>query len=96
MNWLRSNPLLALAGLALAIIVATLIITGFFKQHHEAVQANNNTQQTVGVQRERLQQNEETINAVQNAHDAVAAPSDDDLNRMRSRFDRSRRPANHP
>jgi cytochrome b len=97
MNWIKNNPLIVGGGLALLALLIVLVVSGFFKQHDKAVSANNNTQQTVGAQNERLHQNEETINAVQNAHDAVAAPSDDDLNRMRSRFDRSRRrPSDHP
>lgn len=92
MNWIKANPLVAAAGGALLLVVAVAALIMYFGEREAVRHEQQNAQQTIGAQTERLEANEEVLNNVKEANDAVGDNrSSSDVERMRERFDRARR-----
>lgn len=87
LGFIKGNPWLA-GAIGVALIV--LIALGLRHIERGAVRREGQLQRQ-GAQEERLKQNEETINAVRQANDAVRDPDPGDVERMRAKYDRSRR-----
>lgn len=85
MKFITSNPLVAgLIGVALVAAIVAFFVFGDKKE-----QRIENKLEEKGVITERARSQEEVIKSVENANDAVRNPQPDDLERMRSRYDRS-------
>jgi hypothetical protein len=80
--WRYLIPGLLALGLIAAIVIGV-------QRCKEINQENNNTLVNAGVTQERSEAQGETINAVQNANDAVRNPTSNQLNVVCSKYDRN-------
>lgn len=90
MNLIRANPIVA--GIIGAVLLAALLFgirTCVAKEERAEIRVEQKLEEK-GAVTERSRQQQETINAVQNANDAVNNPSVSDIERMRNRFNRAR------
>ena len=90
LKWISSNPILA--GLA-ALALLALIYGGYSYLNNRADKHDAGLVKQ-GEQSERLKSNEEVFNAIQAADNAVVNPQPDDVERMRQKYDRTRRQDN--
>ena len=83
--WLKANPLYA----GIILVVAVAIVAGAYKLIDKWHGEHENQLVNQGELQEHGKTNEETINAVNTAKNAVEQPSAEQLNRVCGKYDRN-------
>lgn len=84
-SWIKANPIVAGA----IVLVAVALIAAFFGYLTSENKRHENQLINQGATVERSNQQSETINAVQDAKNAVEQPSSEQLNRVCGKYDRN-------
>lgn len=90
-TWVRANPIGAALGTIVVVLGIYIVVSAYFGHKDRKEQRIENVLVESGETRERLKANEEVLNNVEDANDAVRNPAPADVERMRERFDRARR-----
>jgi hypothetical protein len=82
-----AGPKLLAVGIGTVLLIAAIV--GLLIYFNAKEQRHENQLVNTGVMTERAATAGDTLNTVENAHEAVINPQPDDVERMRSRYDRS-------